>query len=116
MKLFIRKIPKKVYKSFLSTCLFFFIYDFHEIKCQEQCGFGQVMQPFFSQNTNNLFKSSSSSNVNCDTCSGIFQIPLVFHVLHNNGSENISDSQIIQAVYQLNDQFAGFEGGYETGI
>jgi PKD repeat protein len=32
----------------------------------------------------------------------IYNIPLVFHVLHNNGSENISDEQIFDAVSILN--------------
>lgn len=32
----------------------------------------------------------------------IYTIPLVFHVLHNNGSENISDEQIFDAVSILN--------------
>lgn len=32
-------------------------------------------------------------------------IPIVFHVIHNYGAENISDAQILDAVKQLNSQF-----------
>jgi PKD repeat protein len=32
-------------------------------------------------------------------------IPVVFHIIHNNGPENISDAQVIDAVRVLNDDF-----------
>lgn len=32
-------------------------------------------------------------------------IPVVFHIIHNNGEENINDSQILDAVKQVNIQF-----------
>jgi hypothetical protein len=32
-------------------------------------------------------------------------IPVVFHVIHNNGPENISDAQIFDAVKRINDDF-----------
>lgn len=35
----------------------------------------------------------------------IYTIPVVFHVLHNNGSENISDAQILDALTILNRDF-----------
>lgn len=35
----------------------------------------------------------------------IYTIPVVFHVLHNNGSENISDAQILDALEILNRDF-----------
>ena len=33
-------------------------------------------------------------------------IPLVFHVVHDNGEENISDAQIFESIVQLNEDFA----------
>jgi len=33
-------------------------------------------------------------------------IPIVFHVVHNNGEENISDAQIHESILQLNEDFA----------
>lgn len=35
----------------------------------------------------------------------LYIIPIVFHVLHNYGPENISDEQIFDAVHRLNEQF-----------
>jgi len=35
----------------------------------------------------------------------LYTIPVVFHVIHNNGSENISDMQIHDAIAQLNLQY-----------
>ena len=34
------------------------------------------------------------------------RIPIVFHVVHNNGDENISDAQIHESILQLNEDFA----------
>lgn len=47
---------------------------------------------------------------------GDYEIPVIVHIMHNNGPENISDSQVIQAISQANDQFAGLEGGFNTNI
>lgn len=82
---------------------------------QEPCGLKQVMESMFAQNSN--FQQQNSSNNNSSgSCTGSYQIPLVFHVLHNNGPENVSDEQIFGAVEQLNNQFAGGEGGFNTQI
>ncbi|MBK9190234.1 MAG: PKD domain-containing protein [Crocinitomicaceae bacterium] len=37
--------------------------------------------------------------------SAIYTIPVVFHVLHTNGPENISDAQIYDALQNMNDDF-----------
>ena len=44
-------------------------------------------------------------------------IPVVFHVIHNNGPENITDTQIQQVLAHLNEAFAN-EGSYinEDGV
>lgn len=53
---------------------------------------------------------------------GIYRIPVVVHIIHNNGSENISDAQVIEALNQLNEDFRkisgtpGFGGGVDTEI
>ena len=36
----------------------------------------------------------------------VLTIPIVFHIVHDNGVENISDAQIIEAVAQLNEDFS----------
>ncbi len=35
----------------------------------------------------------------------IYKIPIVFHILHNGGAENISEEQIMSAFYILNEDF-----------
>src|SRR5690606_23270371 len=36
---------------------------------------------------------------------GVYTIPVVFHVLHMNGVENISDEQIYDAMARMNEDF-----------
>jgi len=55
---------------------------------------------------NSKFRSGSRSQ-------GILTIPVVVHVVHNYGAENISDQQIFQAIQNLNDAFA--HKGYYSG-
>lgn len=46
-----------------------------------------------------------------------YTLPIVFHVVHNNGPENIPDAQVLQALSYLNDAFANV--GYydqQTGL
>lgn len=82
---------------------------------QEPCGLKQVMESMLAQNPN-FQAQNSSNNSSSGTCTGPHQIPIVFHVLHNNGPENITDEQIFDAVEELNSQFAGEEGGFNTQI
>ncbi|MCB0760498.1 MAG: hypothetical protein KDC12_03170 [Flavobacteriales bacterium] len=42
-----------------------------------------------------------------------FVIPVVVHIVHNNGPENISDEQVIQGIEHLNQAFAN-EGPYSS--
>jgi len=38
--------------------------------------------------------------------SGIVTLPVVVHIIHNNGSENISDAQVFQGIQHLNEAYA----------
>lgn len=44
----------------------------------------------------------------------IYTIPVVVHIIHENGGENISDEQVITGIEQLNDAFAN-TGYYDQG-
>ncbi len=46
-----------------------------------------------------------------NTFASIINIPVVVHVVHNNGPENIPDAQIIQGIQDLNDAFSN-SGAY----
>lgn len=60
------------------------------------------------QRKNKALKTNNVKANNISNASGvIYTIPVVFHVLHLNGSENISDAQIKNAVANLNADFAG---------
>ena len=41
----------------------------------------------------------------------VYTIPVVFHVVHDGGVENISDAQIIDAVAQMNEDFSAQNAG-----
>ena len=49
-------------------------------------------------NDQRLLKEIEDSISNFERSNTVYKIPLVFHVLHNNGNENISDDQIHDAV------------------
>lgn len=38
--------------------------------------------------------------------SGVVTLPVVVHIIHNNGSENISDAQVLTGIQHLNEAFA----------
>ncbi|MBK7130222.1 MAG: T9SS type A sorting domain-containing protein [Crocinitomicaceae bacterium] len=44
----------------------------------------------------------------------IYTIPVVFHVLHTNGPENISDAQIYSALQLMNDNFNKLNASWST--
>ena len=54
----------------------------------------------------------SKGGMNSSTSGAIYTIPVVVHIIHNNGPENISDAQVIQGIQDLNDGFAN-QGPYQ---
>ncbi|MGB1207084.1 MAG: M43 family zinc metalloprotease [Chitinophagales bacterium] len=51
------------------------------------------------------FTEEFAQNIEVYRQADILTIPIVFHIVHDNGVENISDAQIIDAVAQLNEDF-----------
>jgi hypothetical protein len=81
------------------------------------------MQNLFQQNPSyenviNQNNQSYSQNPNQGQgpMDGTYEIPTVVHITHNNGAENITDAQVIDAINQANNQLAGGEGGWDTKI
>ncbi|MDF2455161.1 MAG: hypothetical protein K0R51_1154 [Cytophagaceae bacterium] len=67
-----------------------------------------------------IFNRTIETN-NKRTSAGDYVIPVVVHVIHENGTENISDAQIITAIQYMNDAFNNTGGfadpnGTATGI
>jgi hypothetical protein len=86
----------------------------------EPCGFGTAMQMMMQQSPTyqddlKKFDEESGGQTSCVNNTP-YLIPVVFHVLHNNGPENVSEAQIDEALAQMNLQFAGGEGGFNTQI
>jgi len=51
-------------------------------------------------------------NTNCPGGPDIYTVPIVFHIVHDNGPANISDSRVIDAVDNLNQAFRN-QGYYD---
>jgi len=62
--------------------------------------------PELKQQFDNYQASIKANNSSKRLAVANYTIPVVFHVLHLNGSENISDAQVIDAVNSLNTDFA----------
>ena len=78
------------------------------------CGSDEVIREAFDNNPqyeidyNNLrafAKKYTEENFNANEKGPIYQIPIVFHVIHNYGSENIDDSDILNALDDMNDEW-----------
>jgi len=54
------------------------------------------------------------NNSNLTESSTAYLLPVVFHIIHENGPENISDATVLQALQDLNDAFAN-TGYYDQG-
>jgi PKD repeat protein len=52
-----------------------------------------------------LLQNSQLMRSSSDTTDKVFTIPIVFHILHNYGPENISDAQIFNEMEDLNKNF-----------
>jgi PKD repeat protein len=82
---------------------------------QQHCGTDEMHQRLFQQhpeynagirNAHDRLEAFTSAYVASPPKSGAtYIIPVVFHIIHNYGAENISDAQIHDAIEQVNLQF-----------
>lgn len=72
------------------------LYEAHPELMPQQNPRHEYLEDFTREYSQNLSLRSSGTKV----------IPIVFHVVHNNGIENISDAQIHESIVQLNEDFA----------
>jgi gliding motility-associated-like protein len=83
------------------------------------CGQQQVMKEFYRKQPsylqlNNqieqfLYERSEKikrGELSPQQSTGIVTLPVVVHIIHNNGSENISDAQVLAGIQHLNEAFA----------
>lgn len=77
-----------------------------------RCGHDEYMKkvwasdPQLKEDYIQLFNSAKQASSNGFQSKAEFVIPVVFHVLHENGPENISDAQIFDAMEVLNRDYA----------
>jgi hypothetical protein len=109
--------------TILKMLVFAGLFSPHFLRAQspsELCGFGAAMQMMHQhaptyQDDLKKFDEEMEGLTACVNNTP-YLIPVVFHVLHNNGPENVSEAQIDEALAQMNFQFAGGEGGFNTQI
>lgn len=103
-------------KNLLNYLTFGFVFSFFgtsSIFAQGgyQCGTTQAHQKLYEQHPelakaeadyNLIIDQKIKENKNVKTPEQVFIIPIVFHIIHINGSENISDAQVIDEVNILN--------------
>lgn len=79
-----------------------------------QCGTTEMNQKLFAKHPdlakadaeyNALISKQIAENKNSRMADQVYIIPIVFHILHINGTENISDAQVIDQVNILNRDF-----------
>ncbi|HRH33503.1 MAG TPA: M43 family zinc metalloprotease [Catalimonadaceae bacterium] len=99
--------------SKFTLTLFSFILIFFAARAQHQCGQAEVMSSFFRTHpelenqfhenqkaiSNLPAKRKSQKSISTEPD---FMIPVVFHILHQNGVENISDAQVHDQIRILN--------------
>jgi len=91
---------------------------------QEPCAFDKVIdkQDPYVQQTENEIKMFLSSGAGKKMQATVKIIPVVVHVIHNNGAENISDAQIQSQIVVLNEDYRkkfstnGFGNGVDTEV
>ncbi len=72
------------------------------------CGFDAVMSSLLKQNPNLLNEMPSvNSALNNSNAPDEYIIPVVVHIIHNNGIENISDAQVFNCIDILNQIYQG---------
>lgn len=73
-----------------------------------QCGMDHEWEAWKAQNPNHhILENPEGINrtQNVERRQAVYKIPVVFHVLHTNGPENISDEQILDQMRILNEDF-----------
>ena len=124
--IFVNLLNSLSMKNFATTiCLLFFIFCWvvpNNLRAQTEpdpCGFDLAMEVEFQQNpaySTLIGQMEQNPGQGQGPADGTYEIPTVVHIIHNNGAENISDAQVLDAIAQANTQLAGGEGGFDTKI
>ncbi len=96
------------------VCFLGFLGTVSSISAQElkRCGTDEIIREHFAKHPE-LYPTFVKNELELDKLSReyrkdgstVYIIPIVFHILHENGTENISDAQVVDAVNILNRDF-----------
>ncbi len=101
-------MKKSVYQFFLFTIFIFQTPSFLSQSPQHSCGQHIVLKELLKNDDFKAYydqeqKSFSSNNqISTPKSSVLHKIPVVFHIVHNNGVEKIDRSQVLDALEKLN--------------
>lgn len=109
-------MEKKTYKLILAGA-FAFLLQSSFAQTGNRCGTTQATQKLKAANPELVDKENAFNKLlqqeiqykkqqKSQAAEAIYRIPIVFHVIHTNGSENISDAQILNQLDILNRDFA----------
>ncbi len=130
--------PKKKIAVFKIPLIVFFLFSFFysvgQTGIQWKCGSDIMRQKNFNENLRTKHKNDSIENILLLSAQQylqqkklgggmlpspmqIYTIPVVVHIIHNNGPENIPDAQVISGIQHLNDAYRNV-GVYDptTGV
>ena len=95
------------------------VYTWAQSPPSGSCGQQQIMQDFYrrypqykqiNEQAEQLLKTQqqliSSGQLKTQRTNGVVTLPVVVHIIHNNGAENITDAQVFQGIQHLNEAFA----------
>lgn len=91
------------------TCGMEFI---HDDRLYTDPGYDQKVRKFDEWVMRAIMRERNNSSRGADTA--VFTIPVVYHILHQNGAENIPDARVYQELNNLNDAFRNV-GFYDQG-
>lgn len=57
-----------------------------------------------------------TQDIHPQSASGLYTIPVVVHIIHNNGPENISDSLVHSALAEVNRNYSATNAGWLASL
>jgi gliding motility-associated-like protein len=119
--------PKHCVLTLLAIFALFFTSNAQNTEGPSFCAGEEMMQQFLKnaehQNQHQLIEQQiqrymlSPAGLRSRSTNAIVTLPVVVHIIHNGGTENISDAQVLKGIQDLNDAFAN-KGYYDptTGV
>lgn len=98
------------FKLYFTTLLTILLFGNNQAQVLKQCGTDEAIKQLYTAHpellqsfidNEQIYNSKINAQKGLQSAT-VYTIPVVFHVLHQNGSENISDAQIIDGINILN--------------